>query len=70
MAKRTESPRQRTAFRQLVQQLVAGGWKEQRCGTICINGTMGTNLMKDGQVLSMRQDFFPDEEFLEQEWGK
>ena len=65
MAERTENPGQQAAVEQLVQQLVADGWKEQRCGTVCIHGTKGTNLMKDGQVLSMHQDFFPDEEFLE-----
>jgi hypothetical protein len=70
MAERTGTPKQRTAVEQLVQQLVADGWKQQRCGTVYINGTMGTNLLKDGQLLSVQQDFFPDEEFLEQEWDE
>ena len=37
-------------------------------GTNYINGTIGTNLLKDGEVITVQQEFYPDEEFLEQEW--
>ena len=33
-----------------------------------INGTLGTNLLKDGQLITVQQEFCPDEEFIEQEW--
>ena len=44
------------------------GWKEQQSGTNYINGTIGTNLLKDGEVITVQQEFCPAEEFLEQEW--
>ena len=59
-----------TAAEKLIQQLKAAGWQEQRSGTCCINETIGTNLLKDGQVITVLQEFCPDEEFLEQEWGE
>ncbi|MHC4060456.1 MAG: hypothetical protein ACYS7Y_24805 [Planctomycetota bacterium] len=52
----------------IIAQLKAEGWKEQMSGTIYINGTLGTNLLKDGEVITVQQEFYPDEEFLEQEW--
>ena len=54
----------------IIEQLIAAGWKEQRSGTCCTGGTFGTNLRKDGQVITVQQEFHPDEEFLEQEWGE
>ena len=59
-----------SAAEKLIEQLKAEGWQEQRSGTCCINGTIGTNLLKDGQVITVQQEFHPDEEFLEQEWGE
>jgi len=52
----------------IVEQLKADGWKEQLAGMTYINGTLGTNLLKNGQVITIQQEFSPDEEFLEQEW--
>ena len=52
----------------IIAQLKAEGWKEQLSGTNYINGTIGTNLLKDGEVVTVQQEFSPDEEFLEQEW--
>jgi len=52
----------------IIAQLKAEGWKEQMSGTTYINGTLGTNLLKDGEVITVQQEFCPDEEFLEQEW--
>jgi hypothetical protein len=52
----------------IIAQLKAEGWKEQMAGITYINGTLGTNLLKDGEVITVQQEFCPDEEFLEQEW--
>ena len=52
----------------IIAQLKAEGWKEQLSGANYINGTIGTNLLKDGEVVTVQQEFSPDEEFLEQEW--
>jgi hypothetical protein len=52
----------------IVERLKAEGWKEQRSGMIYINGTLGTNLLKDGELITVQQEFYPDEEFVEQEW--
>ena len=52
----------------IIAQLRSEGWKEQLSGTNYINGTIGTNLLKDGEVVTVQQEFSPDEEFLEQEW--
>lgn len=54
----------------IINNLIADGWKEQRSGTCYINGTIGTNLLKNGQVITVQQELCPDEEFLEQEWGE
>ena len=54
----------------IINTLIADGWQEQRSGTCYVNGTIGTNLLKDGQVITVQQEFCPDEEFLEQEWGE
>ena len=59
-----------SAAEKLIQQLKAEGWQEQRSGTSYINGTIGSNLLKDGQVITVLQEFCPDGEFLEQEWGE
>jgi len=52
----------------IIAQLKAEGWKEQLSGITYINGTLGTNLLKDGEVITIQQEFYPDQEFLEQEW--
>ena len=52
----------------IIAQLKTEGWKEQMSGTNYINGTVGTNLLKNGEVVTVQQEFSPDEEFLEQEW--
>ena len=52
----------------IIAQLKAEGWKEQASGTNYINGTLGTNLLKDGEVVTIQQEFCPDGEFIEQEW--
>ena len=52
----------------LIERLKSEGWKEQVSGTIYINGTLGTNLLRNGEVITIQQVFFPEEEFIEQEW--
>jgi hypothetical protein len=54
----------------IVERLEAEGWKEQMAGMTYINGTLGTNLLKDGVVITVQQEFFPDEDFIEQEWPR
>lgn len=52
----------------IVEQLKADGWREQLAGMTYVNGTLGTNLLKNGQVITIQQESHPDAEFLEQEW--
>ena len=52
----------------IVERLEAEGWKQQQSGMMYINGMLGTNLLKNGAVLTIQQEFHPDQEFLEQEW--
>ena len=52
----------------IIAQLKAEGWKEQMSGANYINGTLGTNLLKDGEVVTIQQEFCPDDDFIEQEW--
>lgn len=37
----------------LISQLVQEGWKVQRDGVVYTNGTLATNLYKDGEVISI-----------------
>ena len=52
----------------VISKLLKEGWKMQKGGLSYINGTLGTNLFRDGEVLTIQQEFMPDEEFIEQEW--
>ena len=56
------------AAENVISQLLKDGWKMQKGGISHINGTLGTNLFKDGEVITVQQEFMPDEEFIEQEW--
>ena len=58
-----------SAIEKIVAQLQAEGWREQRSGMVYINGTLATNLYKDGKLISIQQDFCPDEEFVKKQWG-
>ena len=55
-------------FDEIKEMLIAKGWKEQLSGEVYINGTIGTNFLKNGEVITIQQELFPDEEFIEQEW--
>ena len=59
---------EQTAIEKIVEQLKAEGWQEQRSGMVSLNGSLGTNLLKDGEVLSLQLQLYPDEEIVEQEW--
>ena len=53
-------------FEKIVQLAKKHGWKEQVCGVTGICGSVGTNLHKDGKVLSVSiveegHMTFPDE---------
>ena len=52
----------------LIEKLKSEGWKEQESGTIYSNGTIATNLLRNSEVVTIMQQFFPDDEFIEQEW--
>ena len=62
------SEKEKCEAEKLIERLKSEGWKAQMSGTSYINGTLGTNLLKDGEVITIQQVFFPDEEFIEQEW--
>ena len=59
---------EQTTIEQIVEQLKAEGWRLQHSGIIYLNGSLGTNLLKDGEVLSLQLELYPDEEIVEQEW--
>ena len=40
-------------FEKIIQLAKEHGWKEQVCGVAGIFGSIGTNLYKDGKVLSV-----------------
>ncbi len=52
----------------LIAQLVQEGWKVQRDGIVDINGTLGTKIYKDGEIISISQEFMPDEETIKDLW--
>ena len=52
----------------LTAKLKKKGWKVQKAGMFYTNGTLATSLFKDGEVLSIQQDIYPDEEFIEEQW--
>jgi len=52
----------------IVERLEAEGWKQQMACMTYINGTLGTNLLKNGQLITVQQEFYPDEDFIQQEW--
>ena len=56
------------AAEKVVSELLKDGWKMQKGGLSYLNGTLGTNLYKDGEVLTVQQEFTPDLEFIELEW--
>ena len=60
--------REKCEAEKLTEKLKSEGWKEQMSGTSYINGTLGTNLLRNGEVITIQQVFFPEEEFIEQEW--
>lgn len=56
------------AAKRIISELARDGWKIQKGGLCCLNGTVGTNLYKAGEIITIQQEFYPDEEFIEQEW--
>ena len=56
------------AAEKVVSELLKDGWKMQKGGLSYLNGTLGTNLYKNGEVLTIQQEFTPDQEFIKQEW--
>ena len=60
--------KEKCAAEKLIEKLKSEGWKEQVSGTIYINGTLGTNLLRNGEVITIQQSLFLDGEFIEQEW--
>jgi len=62
------SEKEKCEAEKLIERLKSEGWKEQVSGTIYINGTLATNLLRKGEVITIQQSLFPEEEFIEQEW--
>ena len=48
----------------LIEKLKSEGWKEQESGTIYSNGTVATNLLKNSEVVTIMQQFFPANSFI------
>jgi hypothetical protein len=58
------------AAEKVISQLLKNGLKMQKGGLSYLNGTHGTNLYKEGEVLAIQQEFAPDQEFIKQEWSE
>lgn len=52
-------------YEALKDTLKAFGWKEQDSGEVTINGEVGTNFIKDGEIIRLGFCLMPDEEELE-----
>ena len=52
----------------VVEQLKKEGWKEQQSGIDFFNGMLSVNLIKDGEVMSIKYDFYPEKRFVEDKW--
>ena len=57
-------------IKELVKQLKSEGWMEQKAGTNYFNGEYGTNLFKDGEMITILQNTMPDEETVEELFGE
>jgi hypothetical protein len=49
------------AAEKIISALVREGWKIQKAGINYVNNTIGTNLYKDGEVITVQQEW-PDEQ--------
>ncbi|RKY10148.1 MAG: hypothetical protein DRP56_01625 [Planctomycetota bacterium] len=54
----------------LVALLKKRGWKPQDAGLSALNGTLGINLLKEGEMLTLLADSMPDEECLDELFGQ
>jgi hypothetical protein len=61
---------EREAIFKVVQRLKSEGWRVQRWGMVCLNGTLATSLLKDGQVIRLSQDLYPDQEEVKESWPR
>lgn len=52
----------------VVEQLKKEGWKEQQSGIDFFNGMLSVNLMKNGEVMSIQYDFYPEQRFIKDKW--
>jgi hypothetical protein len=52
----------------MIGRLIQEGWKMQRDGVVYINGTLAANLYKDGEIITLSQEFYPDEETIADLW--
>ena len=58
------------AFIGLVSLLKKRGWKPQDSGLSTLNGTLGINLLKEGEMLTLLAESMPDEECLDELFGE
>ena len=52
----------------VVKQLKKKGWKEQQSGIDFFNGMLSVSLIKDGEVMSIQYDFYPEQWFIQDNW--
>jgi len=57
-------------FEKLVERLKREGWRQQNAGSVYLNGRIATNFVKDGAMLSVTLDYWPDEELVEEHFGE
>ena len=55
---------QGATFTKLVKQLLDEGWRMQTAGVMYLNGEHATNLMKDGEMMHVSLNSWPDQEFI------
>jgi hypothetical protein len=58
----------KNAFDNLKAHLIGLGWKEQRDGTNYLNGEYMTNFLKDGEIIGISYNAYPDEETINDLW--
>ena len=63
-----QSAEERT-YEQLKEILIQNGWKEQTGGEGNMNGELGTNFMRNDQMIGISFNDCPDEETLDELFG-
>ena len=66
---------EKAMFEEIIALLKKGGWKGQVCGMVTFSGSTGTNLYKNGKLLSLSiteegHMTYPDQDELKEMFGE